>query len=481
VLLQQCSFEDTAPPWASTAERISLSAGIEALVPGARIPFPTTTDGCHAMSDTLLTLTYVILLLAANGFFVAAEFALVKVRPVRLQKLADGGSRAAAQALKVLANLEIYLAACQLGITMASLGLGWIGEPFVAALLRPVFLAMELSPELLHSISFALGFLIFSSLHIIVGEQVPKTLAIREAEVTSRFVVWPLVGFFWLAWPLTVSLNWANRHLLALLGVKEAGHGDAHTGDELRSLIAVASEHGLVKSQKAEMLDRMFEFDVRNVADVMTPRRELATLDVARSAEANKAVLLATQHSRYPLLNSHDDAVLGVIVVKDFYNDLLQGGETPWSRLEDFRREAIFVPETARVDRLMERMRRQHAHTAMVVDEYGGFTGMVTLEDLVEEIVGEIEDEFDDEEPMIRQVDNSWEVDGILPLYEVVNETGMEFSGAGGVNTLSGLIMKRLGRVPKPGDRITVDDATLEVVDMKGTRVGTVRITSGVR
>ena len=424
----------------------------------------------------LMTLTFVVLLLAANGFFVAAEFALVKVKPIRLEQLSLAGDRSAKRALHVLRHLEIHLAACQLGITMASLGLGWIGEPFVAALLTPLFEMAGLPQEQLHVVSFALGFLIFSSLHIVVGEQVPKTLALRKAELTSRVIVWPLIAFFWLAWPLTVSLNWLSRTVLRLMGVPESDHGGAHTGAELRSLVGVAHRHGLLKARKAEMLDRMFEFDVRTVAEVMTPRATAVALDVTRDADGNRAVMLEHGHSRYPLINGQDNTVLGIIVVKDFYDAFLRGDADSWRELLRFKRDAVFVPEFARVDRLLERMRKDRSHMAIVIDEYGEFSGIVTLEDLVEEIVGEIDDEFDDSDTTIRQVDNSWEVDGIRPLHEVMNETGLDFADTADVHTLSGLLMQQLGRLPKAGDRIKVNHLMLEVVDMIGTRVGTVRI-----
>jgi CBS domain containing-hemolysin-like protein len=432
------------------------------------------------MSDLMLTLLYVVLLLIANRFFVAAEFALVKVRPVRLEQLAVAGSRAAARTLKVLGNLEIYLAACQLGITMASLGLGWIGEPFVAALLKPLFITAGLPEHWLHPISFTLGFLIFSSLHIVIGEQMPKTLAIRQAEFISRLAIWPLVGFYYLVWPLTVSLDWASRTLLRLFGVKEAGHDEVHTDDELRSLINVSQRHGMLRAPKAAMLDRMFEFDARKVGEVMTPRTLTAVLDVDREPEVNKQVLLDTSHSRYPLVSSRSGEVLGVIIVKDLYEQILRGDQSPWGDLAAFKRAAMFVPELMRVDRLLEQMRRRKSHIAIVVDEYGAFTGLVTLEDLLEEIVGEIDDEYDDEgEEVAVKVDNTWVVSGILPLYEVAKQTGLSFDGIdgiNGINTLSGLFMQRLGRVPMAKDYIELDNFRLEVVDMIGTRVGTVRV-----
>lgn len=423
-----------------------------------------------------ITLTIIIALLVANAFFVAAEFALVKVRATRLEQQAAEGDKTASRTLHVLHHLEPYLAACQLGITMASLGLGWVGEPFVAALLEPLFHSIGMPEKWLHPISFALGFLIFSSLHIVIGEQVPKTFAIREPDVTSRLVIVPLHIFYIIAWPLTMVLNKASSSLLKLLGVQDAGHDEVHSGDELRSLIEASQKHGHLKARQAGMLDKLFDFNRRSVQEVMTSRGQIASLDVTRSAEANRAIMLEHSHSRYPLVNSHTDEILGMIVVKDIYEAILKGVEKPWENLEEYRRPAMLVPEFTATDKLLDMMRNQRSHIAIVIDEYGAFSGLVSMEDLLEEIVGEIDDEFDTDDKLVKQVDNVWEVDGVTPLHEIQAKIDINLSLLDNVNTLSGLFMQEKGRLPKVRDSLIFDGFRLEVLSIEGQRVGKVRI-----
>jgi len=424
----------------------------------------------------LFTLSAIIFLLAANALFVAAEFALVKVRASRLEQDAEAGSRGAKRALGFLDNLEPYLAACQLGITMASLGLGWVGEPFVAALLEPLFHKIGLPAGLLHPLSFAIGFLIFSSLHIIIGEQVPKTFAIRNAETTAKWVSLPTRIFYVIAWPLTMALNWASNSLLKLMGVAEASHEETHSKDELRALIGAGQRSGELVDRQADMLDKLFDFNARTVAEVMTPRGTAAFLDVTLSNEANREIMRNEGHSRYPLINSQNDEILGIILVKDFYEAVLDGKDQPWNDLPTYLRSVMMVPELTRIDRLLDRMRSEKSHIAVVVDEYGVFAGLVTLEDLIEEIVGDIDDEHDTEDESFTQLDNMWEVDGLLGLHDLADQTGLNFDDFEQVNTVSGLFMLKLGRIPKIGDHIRHSSYRLEVIGMDGQRVGRVRI-----
>lgn len=424
----------------------------------------------------LFTLSAIIFLLAANALFVAAEFALVKVRASRLEQEAEAGSRGAKRALGFLGNLERYLAACQLGITMASLGLGWVGEPFVAALLEPLFHKIGLPEGLLHPLSFAIGFLIFSSLHIIIGEQVPKTFAIRNAETTAKWVSLPTQFFYIIAWPLTMALNWASNGLLKLMGVAEASHEETHSKDELRALIGAGQRSGELVERQADMLDKLFDFNSRTVAEVMTPRGNADYLDITQDNEANRTTMRDSGHSRYPLINSQTDEILGIILVKDFYEAVLDGKDQPWNDLMSHRRPVMMVPELTRIDRLLDRMRSQKTHIAIVVDEYGVFAGLVSLEDLLEEIVGEIDDEHDSETDAITEVENGWEMDGLMGLHDVADQTGIELNNFEGVNTLSGLFMLKTGRIPKKGDAIRHAGHRFEVLEMDGQRVGRVRI-----
>ncbi len=423
----------------------------------------------------------VVLLLAANAFFVAAEFALVKARAFRIDQMANDGSGAARLTRKIMNNLEAYLAACQLGITMASLGLGWVGEPAVAALLEPVFHALGLPENLLHTVSFITGFLVFSSLHIVIGEQVPKTFAIRKPEqvaVLSSYLLW---AAYLAVWPLNWALNKASSGLLSLFGVAEASHHEVYSTDELKGMVATSGAHGEIQQDRAAMLKNIFEFDERLVGRVMIPRGSAAMLDVAGTPDENLAVIRDEPHSRFPLIDSdEDDKILGLVLVKDIHKALLNGQKTPWHDLREFVREPMIVPETQRISDLFELMRSRRAHMAFVVDEYGVFVGVVTLEDLLEEIVGEIQDETDDESPdlgIYKKEDGTWEADGLASLGDVEREIGLKIPADLDANTLSGLFLQRLARMPQVGDEIVEQDHRLKVLNLADRHVARVQIT----
>jgi CBS domain containing-hemolysin-like protein len=427
-----------------------------------------------------LNLVAVIALLVANAFFVAAEFALVKARAFRVQTLADEGSSAARLTLRIQANLEAYLAACQLGITMASLGLGWVGEPAVAALLEPLFHLAGVPDTVLHTVSFVTGFLLFSSLHIVVGEQVPKTFAIRKPEPVSVWSAYPLHAAYIAVWPLNWALNKASNALLGLFGVEAAGHGDVYSTEELKGLVASSTEHGEMERERATMVTNLFEFDERLVGRVMIPRNALVEIDVAATPEANLEVLQQGVHSRLPMIDSdNDDDVVGLLLAKDVYADMLKGKETPWADLRHYAREPLLVPETQRIAELFEVMRTSRAHMAFVVDEYGSFVGVVTLEDLLEEIVGEIQDETDDPDSPYEIAETGpgrWEAEGLASLTDVERVVGLPVADNLDANTLSGLFLQRLARMPEPGDEIEESGFRLKVLELDDRHVSRVAL-----
>lgn len=431
--------------------------------------------------DTTSSLIAVFLLLAANAFFVAAEFALVKARTFRIETAASAGSSAAQMTLRIQGHLESYLAACQLGITMASLGLGWVGEPAVASLLEPLFESLGIPPQILHTTAFVVGFLIFSSLHIVIGEQVPKTFAIRQAEAVSIWVAYPLHTAYVAVWPLTFLLNKASRGILALFGVEEATHGDVYSGEEIKGIVATSKEHGEIHHQQAEMLHNLFEFDQRQVSRVMIPRTHVHTLDVSADSPRNIVIMRETEHSRFPVIDSADgDAIVGILLAKDIQRALLNGQEAPWNDLKPLCREPLVVPETQQVSNLFNEMRAARAHLAFVIDEYGEFVGIVTLEDLLEEIVGEIHDETDnvvDDIDIVEVSDNNWETDGLTSLNDLQRAIGLTLPAEIDANTVSGLIMARLERIPVDGDRIAEGDFELRVLHVEDRRAGRVLLT----
>ena len=420
----------------------------------------------------------VVLLLVANAFFVAAEFALVKAKPFRIEALADGGSKMAQGTVHIQEHIEPYLAACQLGITMASLGLGWVGEPTVAAILEPVLMPIGMSEATLHTVSFIVGFIVFSSLHIVVGEQVPKTLAIRKAEQTSLAITYPMRICYGLLFPMTWVLNYASRSILRMLRIAEASHADILTDEEIRGMIDVSAEHGHLHAEKAEMLQNLFRFDERSVARVMLPRIEATVLRLGDPPERIVEIIQNSTHSRYPVVEGPNDDLVGMILVKDLTNSLIAGNAAPWVNLREFLRQPLVVPETLKVGRLFDIMRAERAHMACIIDEYGTFVGLVTLEDLLEEIVGDIADETDiveQEFPITREAEH-WVAHGLAPLADVERATGFAVSDQFEANTVSGLFMRILQRLPVVGDEITRDGFRFVVLEMKRRRVERVEI-----
>jgi len=430
--------------------------------------------------DTLNSIIIIILLLVANGFYVAAEFALVKARGFRIESLAAEGSATAKLTVRIQSNLEPYLAACQLGITMASLGLGWVGEPAVAALLEPVFTEIGMSQSMVHTTSFIIGFLLFSALHIVIGEQVPKTFAIRKAEPVSMWVAYPLHASYIIAYPLNWLLNRATGSILRLFKVAEASHAEVLSSDELKGLVATSKEHGELHERQASMLHNLFEFDQRQVGRIMIPSNSVQSLDISAPAEENLKIIRDTDHSRFPLIDSaNNDALIGMILTKDIHRAMLQGETEPWTDLNRFRRESMIVPESQRIAKLFDLMRIRRAHMACVVDEYGSFIGVITLEDLVEEIVGDIQDETDTEEPSTAVIvidDTNWEADGLISLTDLERSVGLKIDDQLDANTLSGLFMQRLARMPETGDELFEGNYQLRIISTDEHRVGKVHI-----
>ena len=432
------------------------------------------------MHSLTLSLIAVILLLTANAFFVAAEFALVKARGFRLETYALDGSSAAKLTLRIQSNLEAYLAACQLGITMASLGLGWVGEPAVAAILEPLFHSLGVPDTILHTAAFLAGFLIFSSLHIVVGEQVPKTLAIRRAEPVSVWVAYPLHMAYLIVFPLNWLLNHASRSILSMFNVEEVSHADVLSGEELKGLVATSREHGEIEQNKADMLHNLFDFDQRQVGRVMIPRGALKMLDLSGNTESNLQTIRDSGHSRFPVIDSAAaDEIVGIVLAKDLHTAMLSGNAEPWRDLQAFCREPLLVPENQKIAHLFESMRAHRAHMTFVVDEYGELVGVITLEDLLEEIVGEIHDETDPQQaasPVIGVSEGQWLADGLTTLTDVEHAIGLKVPPELDANTLSGLLMQRLARMPVVGDEIEEAGFRLVVQSLDDRRVGEIAI-----
>lgn len=427
----------------------------------------------------MLGLAFVLLLL--NAFFVAAEFSLVKVRPSQLQIMVSEGRRFAATAQWLSDHLDAALGACQLGITIASLGLGWVGEPAVARLLEPVFVAAGVeSRAVVRGSSFAVGFSLITALHLVVGELAPKAMAIRRAEVLALACSVPLRWFYLAFYPVLRVLNGAALALVRLFGIESTGgHHGEHSEEELRALLARAQIAGELTRSEHELLHAVFEFDDLTCRNVMLPRGDIDFIRLDSSYEEWIGMVRRTKHTRYPLCDDSLDQTVGVVHIKD----LLGFQPAPAQALTAIMRPPHFVPETMPMSRLLRYFQAVRQHLALVVNELGTVTGMVTLENAIEQIVGRVEDEFDVETPdIVPAGPGVFLVDGRALLENVERALGVWLGSKDlDVETLSGLLVLRLGRILRAGDVVELEGARAEVVDVKGARARRVRMIIGER
>ncbi len=412
-----------------------------------------------------------LVLIGLNGFFVAAEFGLAKLRPTQLEPRVKRRERRALLVDHMLRHLDAYLSASQLGITLASIALGWVGEPAFSWLLRPLLERLPgVTDAFVHSASLTLAFVTISVLHIVVGEQVPKTFAIRLPEATSLGIAVPLYLFYWAAFPVIWLLNLSANSCLRLIGMKPASeHELAHSEEELRLLLA--SRHGSrISQQKRDLLENVFELSDRIVRQVMIPRSDVVYLTTSASTADNLALARASGHTRFPLCEGDLDRIVGLIHIKD----LFRAEQVP-DDLRKIARPVKFVPETTPLDTLLTRMRSERLHIAAVLDEYGGVAGVVTLENVIEEIVGSIQDEFDTEKPeLVAKGDGVYQVSGAMLVVDLEDELGIEFS-ARDEDTIGGVVLSELGRRPRVGDRAELGPLRLEVLEVHGHRIHTLR------
>ena len=361
-----------------------------------------------------------VFLLFTNAFFVAAEFAIVKVRSVRIDDLARRGSPLANVARKIIHNLDASLAAAQLGITFASLGLGWIGEPAVARILHPLFVSLGAeSPEVVHGFSFAVAFALITAVHIIIGEQMPKFLGIRKPQEVALWTSLPFLLFSWCFYPVLWLLNVCANGLLRLFGVHDVKVQDlAHSEEELRMILSESQRHGSLSAGKVNLLENILDMAGRTVMEIMSPRPDVDCLFLNKEWKENLETIYRTGHTRYPLCEIDIDHVIGIVHIKDIF---LQRIEIKTSAdLLKIKREVLFVPESRPVEALQQDFQQRRLHMAVIVDEYGSTSGIVTMEDVLEELVGEIQDEFDSEEaPKLEQTADGAVVDGQTSLAEV--------------------------------------------------------------
>lgn len=425
------------------------------------------------MYDTV-KIAVAILLVITNGFFVAAEFALVKVRSGRLDELVKNKRPFALTARWLAQRLEGSLSACQLGITMASLGLGWVGEPAVAHLLRPLLYSIGLASEMvIHAVAFTLAFASITAAHLVIGEQAPKIAAIRKPETLLLWCAAPLKAFYFLSYPLLVGLSSATSILLRMVGIKSQTEHDIPLGEEeIRALVRQSHIHGKLSRSEHRLISAVFDFDEMICRRVMVPRGEVVFLDIASSLREAMDMARKLKHSRYPVCEGSMDKVIGVVHVKDMIG-LPDDGTF---ELRSIMRPPQFVPETIPARRLLRQIQATHQHMAFAVDEYGSVTGIVTLENILEPIIGSVEDEFDNEQPdILPEGPQQYLVAGNTSVEAINRSFGLALDPSG-VDTISGLLMSISGKVPTAGDRINLPGAVAEVTEVRNRRTVRVRM-----
>lgn len=414
-----------------------------------------------------------VLLVLANGFFVAAEFAMVTIRPSRLQTLIDEGRPGAVHAWKMVQRMDAYLSATQFGVTLASLGLGWIGQPAFARLFEAAvrnWLPNGVVKPLSHTLAVVFAFTLITFLHIVFGELGPKSLAIQKTDATALACAWPMRAFYFLFYPAIWLLNALARRVLRLFGLRGASAArESHSEDELRTILATSAASGAITRSRADLLDRAFEMLEKTARQILVPRNQIIYLDLEEPLEKNIADARASRHTWLPVCRGSLDRVDGVANVKDLFV-LLSAGEL--KSLSQVQRPVLFVPENVTLEQLLSAFRRRRAQMAVAVDEHGGTSGIVTLADVVAEVVGEAAEMGRKVEEVRTLPGGRLELPGTAQLRDLEERLNVQFEiGNGEVTTVGGYLMSKLGRIPEVGDKCRVAEYQISVKEMDGPRV----------
>lgn len=426
--------------------------------------------------EILFDALVIIFLIFMNGFFVAAEFAVAKVRPSQLEMLCQQGNKQAEYARSLVEHIDVSLSVTQLGITFTSLGLGWVGEPMVATWIMPICLNFGLGEAVGHTVSFTLAFAVITASHIVLGELVPKNMAIQSAEKVTLTIAAPLLLFQKFSYPFVWLLNHVANTVAGWMGLSVVTETEeAHSEDEIRILMEESHKHGFIDKTEFDFVDNVFEFADTDVRDIMTPRTEMTCLYLEDSIEENIRVAVREKRTRYPICREGKDDIIGFLHTKDLLDAITHGRRPNLRRLS---RHALVVPESMSVSRLLKTMQKTRSQLAIVVDEYGGTAGMATIEDIIEELVGEIQDEFDNERASVEEKEPGlYSVWGRLSLEEVNEEFDLHIDDEN-VDTLGGWLYSQIEAPPVVGACAVTDEAeyTVEEVErMSITRV-TVRL-----
>ncbi|MCU5201420.1 hemolysin family protein [Bacillus paranthracis] len=425
----------------------------------------------------IFNLVMVAILIAFTGFFVAAEFAIVKVRSSRIDQLVAEGKRGALAAKKVTTNLDEYLSACQLGITITAMGLGWLGEPTIEKLLHPLFEKWNLNPSISSVLTFGLAFMIMTYLHVVVGELAPKTMAIQKAEKVTLLLAGPLMMFYKVMYPFIWVLNGSARVVTGLFGLKPASeHEVAHTEEELRLILSDSYESGEINQAEYKYVNNIFEFDNRIAKEIMVPRTEIVGFYLEDSVEEHMKVIQNERYTRYPIFGEDKDDIIGMVNVKDFFIRYMTEDQKDLSSIRSYMRPIIEVMETTPIHDLLLQMQKKRIPMAVLYDEYGGTAGIVTLEDILEEIVGEIRDEYDeDEAPPIQHVNEQHIiVDGKVLISEVKDLFGLHIE-EDDVDTIGGWIMMQNHEIEE-GQHVEAEGYEFKVLEKDAYQIKRVEI-----
>lgn len=425
-----------------------------------------------------LNIIIVFLLVLANGFFVASEFALVGVRRSRIATLADAGDKRAKRLLGLVDHLNAYISATQLGITLASLALGWIGEPAIAHLLE-IPLKGRVSEAVLHTIAFTIAFSIITFLHIVLGELAPKTIALERAEKTALAIALPLQLFYkTFSYPIRL-LDWAGTRTVRLFGLHPSSeHASIYTEDELRQLIDISRQSGHLEEEEQKLINSVFDFSDAELREAMIPRTAVDALPVTATLEETKKAFRTLGYSRLPVYRERLDDIVGVLFRKDL-EPYLEQPQPDGFNLESLLHPPKFIPATARLGAVLKRMQSSRTHLAIVVDEYGGMEGIVTLEDVLEEIVGEINDEYDEEvrSQIVKETNNTYLLSGMLTVRDANRQLKLHLPEEGGYTTLAGFLLAQAGRLLQEGDIVEYEGLRFQVERVDKRRIRRVRFT----
>ncbi|MBZ5200155.1 HlyC/CorC family transporter [Planomicrobium chinense] len=417
-----------------------------------------------------MNLALLVLLIALTAFFVGAEFAVVKVRISRIEQLIEEGNKKAVLVKKVVSDLDYYLSACQLGITVTALGLGWLGEPTVERLLHPLFELLGVPDSVSLIISFVLAFSLVTFLHVVVGEMAPKSLALQFAERMTLLLAPPLYWFGKLMAPFIFLLNGSARVFLRIFGVQPVKDEQAHSEEELKIIMAQSFQSGEINQTELSYMQNIFAFDERSAKDVMVPRTQIIAFPQDLSSEELLTELREHRYTRYPIANDGDkDDLIGFINAKEILTHYAVNGEV---NMADFIHELPYFHETTPLQTALMKMQKDRTHIALVIDEYGGTSGIITMEDILEEIVGEIRDEFDDEEEaeIIKESENRYLIAGRVLLKDLEERFNMEFEDSNDIDTIAGWIQHQLIEA-ETGDIVEKEGYRWSIIDMENHHI----------